>query len=223
MIITCPECLTRFVVSAEAIGSTGRRVRCAKCRHDWHHPAPSADEMPHESIEIAPEPIGIDSIPDGSNLPSISEKQSRWKPVLALCASVILLLMSLLYVNGNRIVQRIPSLSPLYASLGIFPTNGLTFEQIETFREANGNYEKLLITGAVRNVSGETRHQPLIKISLIDSETQNPLLTETITLATDAAIAPDETIPFAKEIARLPQASGYLVLDLGNALEITRH
>lgn len=49
MILSCPNCEARFVVSPAAIGPTGRRVRCANCRHDWFADAPD------ESLEIVPE------------------------------------------------------------------------------------------------------------------------------------------------------------------------
>ena len=36
MILVCPNCTSRFKVKADAIGSAGRTVRCAKCGHKWH-------------------------------------------------------------------------------------------------------------------------------------------------------------------------------------------
>nr|WP_294168025.1 zinc-ribbon domain-containing protein [uncultured Sphingomonas sp.] len=36
MILTCPECGTRYVVKDGAIPEGGRQVRCASCKHSWH-------------------------------------------------------------------------------------------------------------------------------------------------------------------------------------------
>lgn len=35
MILVCPECESRFKVKPEAIGDSGRVVKCAKCGHKW--------------------------------------------------------------------------------------------------------------------------------------------------------------------------------------------
>jgi len=35
MILTCPECATRFQIADDAIGSNGRTVRCSQCSATW--------------------------------------------------------------------------------------------------------------------------------------------------------------------------------------------
>ena len=47
MILTCPECSTKYVVKDGAIPPGGRQVRCAACKASWHQdpePVEAADE-----------------------------------------------------------------------------------------------------------------------------------------------------------------------------------
>lgn len=56
MIIVCPVCDTRFLLSATAMGPEGRDVRCAKCSHKWHAvpQEAAAEELVLELEEEAP-------------------------------------------------------------------------------------------------------------------------------------------------------------------------
>ncbi|BAK65094.1 hypothetical protein SLG_04190 [Sphingobium sp. SYK-6] len=62
MILICPQCATRYVVPDSAIGSSGRQVRCAACRHNWfqegieiQRPEPAPAE-PASAVPASPAP-----------------------------------------------------------------------------------------------------------------------------------------------------------------------
>ena len=56
MILTCPSCGTQYVVKEGAIPPQGRQVRCASCKHSWHHdPEPTLEPEPAEQDETIAE------------------------------------------------------------------------------------------------------------------------------------------------------------------------
>jgi predicted Zn finger-like uncharacterized protein len=56
MIITCPECATRYQADAAKFPPAGRKVKCAKCGHAWHQASP-------EAVLAEPEPVADEPAP----------------------------------------------------------------------------------------------------------------------------------------------------------------
>ena len=60
MILTCPECSTKYVVKDGAIPDGGRQVRCASCKHSWHQdPEPRDEQLENPQPEPAAEDAPI--------------------------------------------------------------------------------------------------------------------------------------------------------------------
>lgn len=71
MILTCPECATRFSIDSEAIGPNGRTVRCSQCETTWFA---SADPDILSLNEIQNTPIIEDVIEEIDSDPDISSQ-----------------------------------------------------------------------------------------------------------------------------------------------------
>jgi predicted Zn finger-like uncharacterized protein len=55
MILTCPDCTTRFLIKDEAIGDNGRTVRCSQCAATWFVTA-EPDVLSLQDIESSDHP-----------------------------------------------------------------------------------------------------------------------------------------------------------------------
>jgi predicted Zn finger-like uncharacterized protein len=54
MILTCPQCGSRFSLDAALLAPNGRKVRCAACKHTWHQlpdPAELGETLPADTDE----------------------------------------------------------------------------------------------------------------------------------------------------------------------------
>lgn len=60
MILTCPNCATRYTVADGAIPPGGRQVRCASCKHRWHQ---DPETLEGQALDIGANPRDV-SPPD---------------------------------------------------------------------------------------------------------------------------------------------------------------
>jgi predicted Zn finger-like uncharacterized protein len=65
MILSCPECRTRFLVANHLLPPFGRTVKCGSCKHEWH--AIPEDGEPEDA---APQAV------DGANFEAMAETQT---------------------------------------------------------------------------------------------------------------------------------------------------
>jgi predicted Zn finger-like uncharacterized protein len=64
MILTCPQCTTRYQADGSKFPAAGRSVRCAKCGHVWHQIGPQPEPDPDAEIEVhEPSPADVSAPP----------------------------------------------------------------------------------------------------------------------------------------------------------------
>lgn len=66
MKIACPKCGTRFTVPDNALGTKGRRIRCARCAHMWHQDPLPPGAAPDDGANAA-ESASASAAPPGSH------------------------------------------------------------------------------------------------------------------------------------------------------------
>jgi len=152
MILTCPECSTRYLTKENAIGPNGRTVRCAKCDSTWFV-ASEADELSLKDNQSVVEdivPVATASVPAAAE-PAQSapldrpgahvvmrdkvdqDRRRRRLTSVGLIWAVPLALLFVAailgYVFRQNIVNGIPQTATLYKAVGIDVTlSGLSIE-----------------------------------------------------------------------------------------------
>lgn len=130
MIIVCPSCIARYRVAVDALGATGRRVKCSRCGYIWHAEPPGhAVEVIHAEPEAAapsgfPEP---GPAPARAQLP-VPAGAARRRRGHSLWTWVACLLLLALFVVGyearHPIANEWPWLVPVYEGFGIVVGEG---------------------------------------------------------------------------------------------------
>lgn len=187
MILTCPSCATSYFAPDDAIGSTGRTVRCQACGNSWRatldepleltaaYPAavPTAAAAPVEA-----EPAESLAETPASELPGAfrarAEQQRRLRraaahgAVWAGLASVFVGLLGAAWLFRVEVVELAPRTAAAYAAVGM-PVNrtGLEFEAL-TARAAPNDPGQVLISGALRNIRDREIAAPPVRVALLD-------------------------------------------------------
>jgi predicted Zn finger-like uncharacterized protein len=65
MLVTCPACTTNFSVPDSALGTEGRKLKCAKCGHKWHQrPLMVMEEEDDTDLDLSGPSFAADPAPE---------------------------------------------------------------------------------------------------------------------------------------------------------------
>ncbi len=112
MIIQCPSCMQKFNLAQDALGESGKKVRCTKCSHVWHASAPQATVLSFQKSTAAAIPEDSEDLVD-----KISPSTQGFPFLKVLILGSFVFLCLLLILKGP-ILQRTTKLDPFYKSLG---------------------------------------------------------------------------------------------------------
>ncbi|MBO21546.1 MAG: hypothetical protein CMM26_04095 [Rhodospirillaceae bacterium] len=206
MILSCPDCETRFALDVAHLAPDGRRVKCSKCAHVWFESMPEPDDR----MEAQPPPIFVTPYDpkedtDGArrNLPALPQEQPRGESRIAwlICAVLLIATLAALWFGRGPITVAIPQAEAVYASIGIdaFPPPGDGLE-IEFHVSVEGG--KLSLKGEVINIANGARDIPELFVLISDAD-KNRLKAWSFTTDT-RRLGPGERSSFASQIDQVP-------------------
>lgn len=168
MILTCPQCSTRYHVDATALGAAGRTVRCANCGQRWSVKPPA--DTPQMVEFSTPAAVTVPRMRPVAATEPIENRRSISLVGLLVAALVVLIAASIV-IGRNEIVAGFPASASIYQKLGLPVTVelGLQFEQITSSRLQEGGIAVLVVEGAIVNMTPHDRPVPPIRITLLDS------------------------------------------------------
>jgi predicted Zn finger-like uncharacterized protein len=231
MILTCPECASRYFVDDARISSKGRAVRCASCAHSWRamRQGTPFDEPPlalTPEAAFAAEPTAADgpSFSSGRSTPlpkliraeAVEKKKSR-EAVAAgvawagLGAGFVALVLACVLFRVD-VVRLWPQTAGAYAfaKMPVNPT-GLAFETVQGQPNLIGGHAALSITGVERNVETGPRTSMPLRVILYDKAGKR--LTSAVSAPPVRQIGPGDARPFAVNFIDPPPEGASFVVE----------
>lgn len=197
MILTCPECATRYFLPDVQIGVAGRKVKCAQCGATWREFGQAEPEAAAAAVAAArgqsaapaaapppaaePEAEAETFSPGAARRAEIlrekkaqAERRSKQAATVntavwaGLVAAVAFVLM-LGAVFREQVVRLWPGTASAYAAIGL-PVNaaGLLIEKVRAAPSMLEGHKALTVTGTLRNVAGAPVTVPAFRVDVLD-------------------------------------------------------
>jgi predicted Zn finger-like uncharacterized protein len=188
MILTCPQCATRYQVDANKFPASGRNVRCAKCGHLWHQlgpaPEPDAEYIVREAEQspMSEAASAAAHAPMRPLRPVAEEADSEATRGSALRRAALvggwLLLATLVLAIGwaavalrDNVVIWLPQSASFYSAVGLpVSPQGMDFTGIAYQKQIEDGQSVLAVTGNITNRSAHELTVPPVRVALFDSD-----------------------------------------------------
>lgn len=217
MILTCPQCATRYFLSAQTLGPEGRRVKCTSCKEVWFQ-IPDPDEVinPADIDMVGPEvededegrskirieeiPNSVKPKPEDHAAPEsgmLPEEMRRMAGGYGVGAAVFAFILVLLLSMHQPIVRAWPESVAFYNMFGMkteLPGTGLVFDQVAARALPTPQGEEVSLKGSVINLTRESKNIPMIQADLRDDK--GAILDSWIVALTQAMVDAEATLPF---------------------------
>lgn len=227
MILTCPQCGTRYFLPDVQVGRGGRAVKCTSCGNVWRAtaPEPEAPDLSHQfAPEPPPEPEPPLAFPDPEEefaaaaqrraeilRQKKAEAERRQRQAGVVTAAVwaglvaaVAILLTLGVIFRIQVVRWWPGMASAYAALHM-PVNasGLLIDKVHAAPAIVQGRRALTVTGVLTNASAAPRAAPAFRINILD-RTGKALAQRLIPTAPSVALRVGEARRFQLEVADPP-------------------
>ncbi len=222
MILTCPACSTRYYADDGLIGANGRSVRCAACGNTWfaeaslvldssvgeaaRKPALTRENVERMRRQGAPSPASSSAALRFRQQQAERVRKERARATivtwgatgLAICATGA----GVVAVRQD-VAELWPESASAFTALGLdVNVYGLEIMDLQVSRDFDGATPIVIVTGEVRNIGGDFKESPPLRLTLRD-EHANPVF-EIVQALPVGDIAPGAATPFSIRIENPP-------------------
>ena len=140
MILTCPNCATRYLVEDSDMRAEGRAVRCSSCGEEWRAASHEAEAEPELAEQLTGAPLEAEAPSESLVAPPPQRErdvEAKESPIVAPIAThsraprgagpgaalglivlVVIILAVCAFAFRREIVRMWPGAAPLYSALG---------------------------------------------------------------------------------------------------------
>jgi predicted Zn finger-like uncharacterized protein len=226
MILTCPQCGTRYFLPDVQVGRDGRAVKCTSCGNVWRAEPPEP-ETPQVDLshQLAPEP---EPEPEPFADPEAefaaaaqrraeilrqkkaeAERKQRQAGVITAAVwaglvAAVAILLTLAVIFRIQVVKWWPGTATAYAALHM-PVNasGLLIDKVHAAPAIVQGHRALIVTGVLTNASAGPRAAPAFRVNILD-KSGKALAQRVIQTTPSAALKVGEARRFQLRLADPP-------------------
>lgn len=223
MILTCPSCSTRYYADDGLIGPNGRSVRCAACGNTWFAEAQLVLESGVGGNPAARPALTRDQVermrrgsaanaPPSSAAARFRQQQAERMRKERLRATVLTwgATGAAIAATGAGVVairqdvaELWPNSASAFSALGLdVNVYGLEIMDLQVSRDFDGATPIVVVSGEVRNIGGEDKETPPLRLTLRD-EHANPVF-EIVQAMSVTSIPAGGAVPFSIRLENPP-------------------
>ncbi len=180
IVLSCPSCTTRYRANPNAIGTNGRRVRCASCGHVWTAEVEDPGDLPslQPAPPVTPVPPAEEAEGEKKVHTAFRERQEKKRRTLSAAAAggawgglvaACTLLFVCAWIFRVDVVTMWPRASSAYAAAGATVNPwGFDVGELDVTREVDHGVPLLVVEGDVHNFDRRSRAIPGLRAILRD-------------------------------------------------------